>query len=306
MKICVCVKHVPDPTLSMRVDPGTRRLIRDNAKSILDPADEYGLEAALRLVEQHGGETVAVTMGPPAAEDALRRAMAMGADRSVHIVDGALAGSDVLGTARTLAAAIAAEQPDLVICATESTDAYSGMLPGALAALLGLPQVTFARSVTVEGSTIKVQRDTETGYQMIQTDLPALLTVTASIGEPRYPSFKGMMAAKKKPLDARDTETGYQMIQTDLPALLTVTASIGEPRYPSFKGMMAAKKKPLDARDTAALGLDGGTVGEAGARERVLAIEPVSQTKQTRKITDEGDGESVTEIVAFLKQIQVI
>jgi electron transfer flavoprotein beta subunit len=261
MKICVCVKHVPDPTLSMRVDPGTRRLIRDNAKSILDPADEYGLEAALRLVDQHGGETVAVTMGPPAAEDALRRAMAMGADRSVHIVDGALAGSDVLGTARTLAAAIAAEQPDLVICATESTDAYSGMLPGALAALLGLPQVTFARSVTVEGSTIKVQRD---------------------------------------------TETGYQMIQTDLPALLTVTASIGEPRYPSFKGMMAAKKKPLDARDTAALGLDGGTVGEAGARERVLAIEPVSQTKQTRKITDEGDGESVTEIVAFLKQIQVI
>jgi electron transfer flavoprotein beta subunit len=135
------------------------------------------------------------------------------------------------------------------------------MLPGALAALLGLPQVTFARSITVEGSTIKVQRD---------------------------------------------TETGYQMIQTDLPALLTVTASIGEPRYPSFKGMMAAKKKPLDARDTAALGLDGGTVGEAGARERVLAIEPVSQTKQTRKITDEGDGESVTEIVAFLKQIQVI
>jgi electron transfer flavoprotein beta subunit len=261
MKICVCVKHVPDPTLSMRVDPGTRRLIRNNAKSILDPADEYGLEAALRLVEQHGGETVAVTMGPPAAEDALRRAMAMGADRSIHIADGALAGSDVLGTARTLAAAIAAEQPDLVICATESTDAYSGMLPGALAALLGLPQVTFARSVTVEGTTIKVQRD---------------------------------------------TETGYQMIQAELPALLTVTASIGEPRYPSFKGMMAAKKKPLDARDTAALGLDGGTVGEAGARERVLAIEPVSQTKQTRKITDEGDGESVTEIVAFLKQIQVI
>ena len=261
MKICVCVKHVPDPNLSMRVDPGTRRLIRDSAKSILDPADEYGLEAALRLVEQHGGETVAVTMGPPAAADALRRAMAMGADRSIHVSDGALAGSDVLGTARTLAAAIRAEQPDLVICATESTDAYSGMLPGALAALLDLPQVTFARSVTVEGTTIKVQRD---------------------------------------------TETGYQMIQADLPALLTVTASIGEPRYPSFKGMMAAKKKPLDERDTAALGVDGGTVGEAGARERVLVIEPVSQTKQTRRVTDEGDGESVGEIVAFLKQIQVI
>lgn len=260
MKICVCVKHVPDPTLSMRVDPGTRRLIRDSAKSILDPADEFGLEAALRLVEKHGGETVAVTMGPPAAEDALRRAMAMGADRSVHVIDDALAGSDVVGTARALAAALRAEQPDLVICATESTDAYSGMLPGALADLLGFPQLTFARSVTVEGTTITVQRD---------------------------------------------TETGYQTIQTALPALMTVTASIAEPRYPSFKGMMAAKRKPLDARDTAALGLDAATVGEAGARERVLAIEPVKQAKQTRKITDEG-GESVAEIVAFLKQIQVI
>ncbi len=261
MKVCVCVKHVPDPNLAMRVDPATKRLIRDSTKSILDPADEYGLEAALRLVEQHGGETVAVTMGPPAAEDALRRAMAMGADRSIHISDDALPGSDVLGTARTLAAALAAESPDLVICATESTDAYSGMLPGALAALLGMPQVTFARSVTVEGTTITVQRD---------------------------------------------TETGYQTIQTALPALLTVTASIGEPRYPSFKGMMAAKKKTVDKRDVAALSLDGATVGESGARERVLAITPVSQAKQTRTITDDGSGESVPEIVAFLKQIQVI
>lgn len=261
MKICICVKHVPDPNLAMRVDPATKRLIRESAKSILDPADEYGIETALRLVEQHGGETVAVTMGPPAAEDALRRAMAIGADRSILVTDDALAGSDVVGTARALAAALSAESPDLVICATESTDAYSGMLPGALAAMLGLPQVTFARSVSVEGMTITVQRD---------------------------------------------TETGYQTIQTALPALLTVTASIGEPRYPSFKGMMAAKKKTVDRRDAAALGLDSATIGESGARERVLAIKPVSQAKQTRTITDDGSGESVPEIVAFLKKIQVI
>src|SRR5258708_5593965 len=127
MKVCVCVKHVPDPNFPMRVDPATRRLIRE--KSILDPADEYGLEAALQLVAQHGGEAVAVTMGPPVAEEALRRAMAMGADRAILITDAALAGSDVPGTARALAAAIAAEAPDLVICATESTDAYSGMVP---------------------------------------------------------------------------------------------------------------------------------------------------------------------------------
>ncbi len=261
MKICVCVKHVPDPTLPMRVDPATRRLVRDPAKSILDPADEYGLEAALRLVEQHGGETVAVTMGPEVAADALRRAMAMGADRSIHIADSALAGSDVQGTIRALAAAIAEESPDLVICATESTDAYTGMVPGALAAMLGLPQVTFARSVTVEGTTITVQRD---------------------------------------------TETGYQTIQATLPALLTVTASIAEPRYPSFKGMMAAKRKPFDQRDAAALAVDAGSVGEAGARERVLALDSVRQQKQTRKITDDGSGDSVETIVAFLKQIQMI
>ncbi len=259
MKICVCVKHVPDPNFPMRVDPSTRRLIR-SGQSILDPADEYGLETALRLVEQHGGETVAVTMGPPAAEDALRRALAMGADRAIHIVDDALAGSDVQGTARTLAAAIRAESPDLVICATESTDAYSGMVPGALAEMLGLPQVTFARSITIEGTTLTAQSD---------------------------------------------AEKGYRVLQTTLPALLTVTASIAEPRYPSFKGMMAAKRKPVDKKDAASLGVDAGSVGEAGARERVLEIAAVRREKQTQKITDDG-GDSVDAIVAFLKKIQVV
>lgn len=261
MKICVCVKQVPDPTLSMRVDPASRRLIRDPAKSILDPADEYGIETALRLVEQHGGETVVVTMGPPSAEEALRRALAIGADRAVHLVDDALAGSDVGGTARALAAALAAEQPDLVICATESTDAYTGMIPGAVAAILGIPQVTFVRSIIVEGTTLTAHCD---------------------------------------------TENGYRVLETQLPALLTVTASIAEPRYPSFKGMMAAKRKPVDTKNAASLGVDAGAVGEAGARERVLVIEAVQQAKQTRKITDDGSGDTVPEIVAFLKQIQVV
>lgn len=204
MKICVCVKHVPDPNLPVPVNPTTRQLVRDPAHSILDPADEYGVETALRLVERYGGEVVAVSMGPPSAEDALRRAMAMGVDRAILVTDDALAGSDVLGTARVLAAAIRPEQPDLVICATESSDAYTGLLPGALAALLDLPQLTFARAVALEGDAITVQRATETGYQVIQASLPALITVTASVGEPRYPSFKGMMAAKRKPIVLRD------------------------------------------------------------------------------------------------------
>jgi electron transfer flavoprotein beta subunit len=207
MKVCVCVKHVPDPNLSPRVDPVTHRLARDPAHSILDPADEYGVEIALRLVEQHGGEVIAVSMGPPAAEDALRRAMAMGVNRAILVSDDALAGSDVLSTARVLAAAIQLEQPDLVVCATESTDAYTGLLPGALAALLELPQLTFARSVSVEGQAITVQRATETGHQVVRAALPALVTVTASVGEPRYPSFKALLAAKRRPIERHSLAT---------------------------------------------------------------------------------------------------
>ena len=245
----------------MVIDPQTRRLVRDRGQSILDPSDEFGVETALKLVEEHGGETVAITMGPDGAEDALRRAMAMGIDRSILINDDALAGSDVVSTARTLAAVVASEQPDLLICATESTDAYTGMVPGALAELLGVPLVSFARSVTVDGASISAQQD---------------------------------------------TERGYRTIQAPLPALLTVTASIAEPRYPSFKGMMQAKKKPLQRVDAASLGLDPSSVGEAGARERVLTIEQVRQEKQVRTVVDDGSGSSVEEIVAFLKSIQVV
>jgi electron transfer flavoprotein beta subunit len=199
-------------------------------------------------------------MGPAAAEDALRRAMAMGAERAIHISDDALQGSDALATARVLAAALKAESPELIICAVESTDAYSGMVPGTLAELLRVPQLTFARSIELDGTTITVQRA---------------------------------------------TETGYQTIQAQLPALVTVTASVAEPRYPSFKGIMAAKRKPIDARDIAALGLEAGSVGAAGARERVLAVEEVKQEKQGRKIVDDGSGNTVDEVVAFLKKIQV-
>lgn len=260
MKIVVCVKHVPDPNLPMVVDPTTRRLVRDPGQSILDPADEFGVEAALRIVEAQGGEVVVVTMGPPAAEDALRRALAMGAERAIHVSDDALAGSDALTTARVLAAAIQPETPDLVICATESTDAYSGMVPGALAELLGLPQLTFARSLDVADGTVTAQRT---------------------------------------------TELGVQTLQASLPALATVTASVAEPRYPSFKGLMAAKRKPIEARDGAGLGFEAADVGEAGARERVLAVEQIKQEKQGEIVEDDGSGDSVDEIVAFLKKIQV-
>ncbi len=203
MNIVVCVKHVPNPDLPMIVDPESRRLVRDPGESVLDTADEYGVEIALQLADAHGGEVTALTMGPEAADDALRRALAMGVHNAVHIVDDALAGSDALGTARTLAAAIGTLDANLVICATESTDAYSGNVPGALAELLDLPQLTFAREAAIDGDTITVKRAVDTGVQTIQATLPAVLTVTASIAEPRYPTFRGLMQAKRKPVDTR-------------------------------------------------------------------------------------------------------
>lgn len=261
MKICVCVKHVPDPNFPMVVDPGSKRLQRDAAQSILDPADEFGVETALKLVEEHGGEVVAITMGPAASDDALRRAMAMGVERVIQVTDDALAGSDALSTARVLAEAIRGESPDLVITAIESTDSYSGMVPGALAELLGLPQVTFARSAEISGNTLRI---------------------------------------------TRDIETGRQTLEATLPVLLSVTASIAEPRYPSFRGLMQAKRKPVDLKSLSDLGIDPSTVGEAGAKERVLSIERDVQEKQGRVIEDDGSGDSVDQIVAYLKEIQVV
>jgi electron transfer flavoprotein beta subunit len=204
MKVLVCAKFIPDPNLPMKVDEESKRLVRDPGQSILDPGDEFGIEAALKLVESHGGEVVSLTMGPESAEAGIRRAMAMGVERSIHITDHALEGSDALTTANVLASVVREEQPDLVICATESTDAYTGMVPGAMAGLLDLPQLTFVRSIEIDGSTVTAQRDIENGYQTVKTELPALVTVTASIAEPRYPSFKGMMQAKRKPIDTRD------------------------------------------------------------------------------------------------------
>jgi electron transfer flavoprotein beta subunit len=137
-------------------------------------------------------------MGPERARDAIRKGLSMGADRAVLITDPALAGADALTTAKVLAAAIKQEQPDLVICATESYDGSTGMVPPMLAELLGFPQLTFAKKVEVDGSTIKVHRQTADGYQVVEAATPAVITVTAAIAEPRYASLKGIMAARSK------------------------------------------------------------------------------------------------------------
>lgn len=196
MKIVVTVKQVPDPNSTQALE-GDNTLVRDK-EVVLDPGDECGIEEGLQLKEAHGGEVVLVSMGPERAKDAIRKGLSMGADRGILISDDKLAGADALLTGKALAAAIKAESPDLVICATESYDGSTGMVPPILAELLGVPQLTFAKKVEVDGSKLKVNRQTADGYMVVEADLPALITVTAAIAEPRYASLKGIMAARSK------------------------------------------------------------------------------------------------------------
>lgn len=197
MKIVVTVKQIPDPN-------GPQKLTADNrldrsGEVVLDPGDEYGLEAGLKIKEASGeGEVVLVSMGPAKAADAIRKGLSMGADRAILVSDDALAGADALTTARALAAAIQQESPDLVVCGTESTDGSTGMVPPMLAELLGLPQLTFAKHVEARDGKVTVHRQTADGYQVVEAAPPALITVTAGIGEPRYASLKGIMAARSK------------------------------------------------------------------------------------------------------------
>ncbi|MFP5376499.1 MAG: electron transfer flavoprotein subunit beta/FixA family protein [Acidimicrobiia bacterium] len=201
MKVAVCVKQIPDPATPGRLDPVTSTLVRDG-RLILDDSDAYGVEMALQLVDAAGGgAVVAVSMAPRGEAGGLRTALAMGVARAVLVSDEALVGSDALVTAKVLAAAVRRVEPDLVVAATESTDGYAGTVPASLAELLGLPSVTFARRVTVVDGALAVERQTEGGFDEVSCPLPALVTVTAGVVEPRYPSFKGIMAAKAKPVD---------------------------------------------------------------------------------------------------------
>ena len=196
MKIVVTVKQVPDPNATTVLE-GDSTLSREK-EVVLDPGDECGIEEGLQLKEAHGGEVVLVSMGPERAKDAIRKGLSMGADRGILISDDQLAGADALLTAKVLAAAIKAESPDLVICATESYDGSTGMVPPMLAELLGVPQLTFAKKVEVDGTTVKVNRQTADGHMVVEASTPALITVTAAIAEPRYASLKGIMAARSK------------------------------------------------------------------------------------------------------------
>lgn len=202
MNVIVCVKQIPDPATPGALDPSTNTLKRDG-KLIIDESDSYGVEMALQLVDAAGGGEVSlVSMAPNGEVSGLRTALAMGAAKAVLVSDPALQGSDALTTAKVLAAAVQRlGGADLVIAATESTDGYTGTVPEQMAEVLGLPSVTFAKKVAIDGGTLKADRQTEEGYDEVTCPLPAVISVTAGVVEPRYPSFKGIMAAKSKPVE---------------------------------------------------------------------------------------------------------
>jgi electron transfer flavoprotein beta subunit len=192
---------VPEPQGTPQLgDDGL--LVREGADGALDPGDEYGLESALQIVEAAGdGEITLVSMGPEVAHAAIQRGLAMGAHRGVRITDDALRGTDALVTARVLARAIVRGPFDLVIGGVESTDGYTGTVPAAIAELLGVPALTFARKVEAAEGRIRIERQTAAGYDEVTSPLPVVVTVTAGATEPRYPSLKGVMAAKQKPVE---------------------------------------------------------------------------------------------------------
>ncbi|EGE46162.1 electron transfer flavoprotein subunit beta [Streptomyces sp. SID4928] len=206
LRIVVCVKYVPDATGDRRFADDLT-LDREDVDGLLSELDEYAVEQALQIADgADDAEITVVTVGPEDAKDALRKALSMGADKAVHVEDDDLHGTDVMGTSLVLAKAVEKTGYDLVICGMASTDGVMGVLPALLAERLGVPQVTLLSEVSVNGGVVTGRRDGDTATEQLQASLPAVVSVTDQSGEARYPSFKGIMAAKKKPVESLDLE----------------------------------------------------------------------------------------------------
>ena len=242
MNIVVLIKQVPDTYSERKLRSSDGSLDRDATDAVLDEINERAVEAALQLKEAgsgpgDGSEVTVLTMGPDRATDAIRKALSMGADKAVHLSDEALAGSDAIATAKALSKAIGTvDGVDLVIAGNEASDGRGGAMAAMVADLLGYPALTHAREITVEGSNVKVRRETDDGVTHLSAELPAVISVSEKINEPRYPSFKGIMAAKKKPVATLSlADAGIDGSEVGLAnALSTVTSS--QPKPPKSAG----------------------------------------------------------------------
>jgi electron transfer flavoprotein beta subunit len=274
VKICVLVKEVPDAAVEKRIDPSTGRLNRSGEKN-LNPFDTHAIEAAMQLKE--GGaidvdEVVAVTMGPDSAVRALHKAVSLGADRSLHLTDDALAGSDVNGTGYSLAQALAKESPDLVLLGQQSDDGECYTIGAVVADHLKMPSLT---------QVIKIDVDERSGDEA---------------------SGRG----KCKLRCERQAEYGYDTVLVELPAVISVGDAINEPRYPSLKAIMGAKKKPLETLGTADVGIDAGRVGYDNARAHCTEFNAPPAKEPGRIIEDEDTNETVEQIVAWLDERKLL
>jgi electron transfer flavoprotein beta subunit len=200
VNIVVCVKQVPDTEVERSLVPGDNTVDRTSADGVINYLDEFAIEEGLRLAEASGGEVTILSVGPAPATDSIRKALSMGAANAVHVIDDAIAGSDAVQTSLVLAEALKQVGFDLVVFGSESTDARTGVVPAMVAERLGAPQLTLAGKVDVAGSEVTIRRVTDDGYAVVTASLPAVVSVVEKVNEPRYPSFKGIMAAKKKPV----------------------------------------------------------------------------------------------------------
>jgi electron transfer flavoprotein beta subunit len=230
MKIAVCVKEVPDAGPNRRIDPGTLRMDRSGDRS-MNVYDLHAVEQAIRLKDAAGdGEVVLVSMGSPRALESLRKGLAMGADRALLVSDEAAVGSDLVATSKVLAKAIEGESPDLVLFGQQATDGDGAVLWAAVADRLKLPVVSQISELEVSGDTLTAKRQTEHGYDTIRTPLPAVLAVADSLNEPRYPSLKGIMGAKKKPQDTKAlADIGVDASEAGEAGSRTTVLSLGDP-----------------------------------------------------------------------------
>jgi electron transfer flavoprotein beta subunit len=235
MNIVVCVKQVPDTGMERNLKPDAT-LDREGVYGLINELDEYAIEEALLIAEAQGGEVTILSMGPQKAAESVRKALSMGCDQAVHIVDDGLTGSDALATSRVIAQALTRIGFDLVILGSESTDARMGVLAAMLAERLGMPQMSLASKVEIDGPAIRIHRQTDYGYDQVEAALPAVMSVVEKINEPRYPSFKGIMAAKKKPVDTLSlADLGIDAAQVGLAGAATEVVDFA-PRPPRAAG----------------------------------------------------------------------
>jgi electron transfer flavoprotein beta subunit len=203
MNIVVLVKQVPDTEGDRKLNPDDKTVDRAAVDPVINYIDEFAIEEGLLQKEKHGGEVTILTVGPERATESIRKALSMGADKAVHVSDEAIHGSDAIATAKVLAKALGSIEWDLAIAGSEATDARGSVVPAALAELLGVPQLTQIRKLDIDGTAITAERRTDTGYEKIEASTPAVVSVIEKINDPRYPSFKGIMAAKSKPIEVK-------------------------------------------------------------------------------------------------------